>query len=148
VLRRNPVGSGARFVPEGGIPEGYSWQLDAGPDFDVYYAQNPTQGDAGVGMYLGRSPNFPESANSPCESGRLLGTEVCWVVMDGSEEKTHAFYRTTLLKHQRTMYHPIYIHIWVFAEDESELQLLMDSLKDLRIRPMQNIFHLVFSRGA
>ncbi len=140
VLRKNPIGAGVRFTPEGGLPDNCIWEHTPGIDFDTYYARGPDGQDAGIGIYLGNHPNFPYADDLPCENGRVLGIKVCWVVLDGSGETTHPLYRTTLLRYQYSVYHPIYVHIWVFADDREELQSNLDALRHLRVRPKVSIF--------
>jgi len=143
VLRRNPISWGMRFVPEGGLPDGYVWEHHEGADFDVFYAQHLDGKDAGIGVYLGDWPNFSYTDDLPRENGRVLGSKISWVVLDGSEEIAHTFYRTTLLEYQHGVYYPVYVHIWVYAEEKDDLYLILGRLEDLRIKPMLNIFQLL-----
>lgn len=140
VLRKNPVGAGVRFVPDGGLPAGYVWNHVQGADFDTYYAQDPDGQDAGIGIYLGDHPNFPYTKNLPCENDRILGTKVCWVVLDGLKETR--YYRTTFLRYKYGIYRPVYIHIWVYADNREKLQLMLRALRHLRVRPEVSIFQL------
>jgi len=135
-----------RFVPEGGLPEGYSWKLHEGGDFDVYYAEPPSNRNAGVSIYLGNWPNFPYTGDLPRKEGQVLGNRISWIVLDDSKETEYTFHRTTLLRYQHSVYHPIYVHISVFAEEEDELQLILRNLENLRIKPMVGIFQLIIQR--
>ncbi len=139
MFRENPI-YGTRFVPRGGLPDGYTWELWEGPDFDIYDAKAPNSEDSGAGIYLGYHPNFPYTDDLLRKDGFMLGTRVSWIVLDGSEETVHSFYRTTLLNYQHSLYAPTYVHTWVYAEEEEELETLLDSLENLRIRPMMNVF--------
>ena len=142
VFRKNLVGASVRFAPEGGLPDGYVWEHTQGLDFDIYNARDPDNQDAGVGVYLGDHPNFPYSNDLLCEDDRILGTKVCWVVLDSSGETNHPLYRTTLLRYQHSVYHPIYVHIWVYANDREKLQSILSALEGLCIRPKVSIFQL------
>lgn len=147
-LRENPVGIGVRFVVEGRLPEGYIWEHTQGADFDVYYIRGSEQREAGIGIYLGHHPNFPYQADHLlCDGGQFLGVNSCWVVLDGKPEMEHTFYRTALLRYQYGIYAPIYIHIWVYANQEDDLEYLLDYLKHLRVKPALNVWELLI-RGA
>jgi len=137
-----------RYVLTEGLPDGYTWQYHEGIDFDIYQAQHPDGKDAGIGVYLGDWPDFPYADNLSREDGneQVFGNKVSWVVLDGSEETTHEFYRTTLLKHQYSVYYPVYVHIWIYAEEEDDLQTILNSLESLRIKPMSNLFQLLVWR--
>ena len=145
-LHENPVGRGVRFVVEGRLPEGYVWEHTQGPDFDIYHARALGSQEAGIGVYLGHHPDFPYQADHLlCDEVRILGVSSCWVIEEESGVKP-TFYRTTLLEYQYGIYAPIYIHIWVYADREEDLQSLLASLKYLRVKPAINMWELFMHR--
>lgn len=133
-LRNNPILGGSRFLPEGGLPNDYIWKHNEGEDFDIYYGKRLDNENSGVNIYLGYWPNFPYADDSLKKEGRVLGSKVFWIVLDGSKETGYEFYRTTLLSYRYLIYHPVYVHISVYAKEE-ELRTILDSLESLRIRP-------------
>jgi len=133
--RKNPVLM--RFTPIGGLPENYTWELKSGADFDVYYASKSNNESSGIGIYLGNMPNFDDSDNLSHQSGTILGKKVSWVVQDGSMNAPHAFYRTTLFEYRRGIFHTK-VHIWVYASDREEMDLLLSNLKSLRLKPTKS----------
>ena len=136
-FRRNPIARIPLLEPVAELPDGYKWQLEDGPDFYIYRAQHPNT-SAGVGIYFGNMPNssiqdLASDEDLPSQRDHVASQAVSWIVLDGKEKVTgHLFYRTTMLEYQYTIYMPLKLHIWVYADDQSDLEELLHSLESLR----------------
>lgn len=138
-LRKNPISRRPDLEPVGGLPDGCEWQFQDGPDFYIYQANCPDD-TSGVGIYFGNMPNFdlPKGVfpkDFPRKPGCVASRHISWIVLDGKEDITvHPFYRTAIFEYQYSIYVPLKLHVWVFAESEGDLEELLHSLEDLRIR--------------
>lgn len=138
-LRENPIMRIPNLQPADRLPDGYEWQLENGPDFYIYRAQRPGNDSSGVGIYFGNMPSLDffegtPSEDLPREYGRVFSQRTSWVVLDGKEEMVaHPFYRTTILEYRHSIYMPLKLHVWVYAEERNELEELLHSLENLRI---------------
>jgi len=151
-IRQNPFL--VRFIPYGELPDGYSWVLREGPDFDVYYAEKSDDETAGMGLYLGNMSSlfFDESEDIsvddlPQEKGRLLSRGITWLIEDEINIQGYPFFRETQFEY----YHGagfLYteVHIWVYAADQEALDGLLVSLQGLRLKPMASIWEILAHR--
>jgi hypothetical protein len=145
-FRQNPILM--RFEPQDGLPKGYTWILQEGPDFDVYHANKLGDETSGIGIYLGNMPNyFYDAKDLPCESGRILSREISWVVMDGTEETVHPFFRETVLNYRHGVgFLYTEVHVWAYASQQDELDVILNNLQGLRLKPMATFLEVLAFR--
>jgi hypothetical protein len=121
------------LVPSGGLPEGYSWELKDGPDFYVYHGVGISS-NSGAGIYFGMHPNLGDEQPSSTERGSLGPVSVQWDVLDGATDCSVPFYRSCLATFRPSRKHEkIALHAWVFADTESEVTDLQESLKSMKL---------------
>ena len=151
-FRQNPFL--IRFIPQGGLASGYSWELREGPDFDVYYARKANDETTGAGIYLGNMPNFfyDEAENLavedlPHEKGRLLSRDVTWIILNETNTQEHPFFRETQLEyHHGVGFLYTKVHIWVYASKQEELNTLVEGLRELQFKPMTSFWEILAYR--
>ena len=119
------------LIPTGGLPEGYSWELSNGPDFYVYHGVGANS-NAGVGIYFGMHPDPGNEQPVRTERGAIGPVSVQWDILDGSTDCRVTFCRRCITAFRASRKHKeIVLHAWVFADTESEVKALQQSLEGL-----------------
>jgi len=150
-FRQSPVLM--RFVPQGGLSDGYNWELHEGLDFDIYYAQKADEETPGIGIYLGNMPNFfydndenISTEDISHERDRLLSEDVTWIILDEINPHKQPFFRETQLNYHHGLgFLYTKVHVWVYASEREELNGLLESLQTLQLKPMASFWQVLMS---
>lgn len=115
--------------PEGGIPDGFAWQKEPGPDSVVFRAMSREEPEAGFGMYVGLHPSF-KGADASCKrAGFVAGLAVRWCPEKPNDEDSSATFVQTLLEYSPCdTCLPLQLHIWVGAPTHVRLEELLAGL--------------------
>ncbi len=124
------------LMPKEGLPDGYIWHFEPGPDFYTFRAHHPGKEQAGVGIYFGRHPNLQVPADCPKEPGRVGPIEVSWFSMEPEQDGQPRFERHTLFgSAPQGAQDPVWIHVWVFSDAQADLAALQSGLAGLILEP-------------
>jgi hypothetical protein len=116
----------------GGLPSGFIWQFQNGPDFYVYRATSPTQPEGEVGVYFGRAPSFKPNAEASPEIGSFAGKAVAW---EAPAQPVRPLRRDALLPYRysgTTL--ELKLHLWVQATSREQLTELIHALSGAKVR--------------
>jgi hypothetical protein len=134
VLGDAPLLEFPELVPQDGLPAGYEWEFNDGPDFYVYRSENE-DGRTGVGMYFGMHPNFEEKENVKKEVGYIAGKKVEWSIDSSQEVGTPRHFRQTVFKYKHSKeYYEIQIHTWIYSDELEEVLDFQKNLRDLKYK--------------
>ncbi len=105
---------------------GFEWKEELCIDFTMYsYTPQATEESPlsqGVGMYLGGHPNFEKHATDVREYRKFAGRYSTWYSRIETQDGKPMYVWETLAKiHQKPHYYPTYAHVWVYANEESEV---------------------------
>jgi len=116
--------------PKGGVPSGFEWEFDQGPDFYMDRATRPNDEQTVAGIYFGLHPNrFIASDLAKTEGEIVASWAVTWAVSDPPRCRLR---RETYLPYQQSPRHlGLQLHVWVTAADELQLREVMEALKAL-----------------
>ena len=117
--------------PVGGIPVGYTWKLENGPDFYIYRASTAKISDTQLAIYFGTAPQFIPSATATGHAGTVSGHAVVWEhsVDNGVQQSDTVFpYRHS------SAHEELKIHAWVRAPETESREALEKSLPSVSLR--------------
>lgn len=119
--------------PVGGLPDGYIWKFEDGPDFYLYYGTNLEDDSSGIGIYFGLHPDFSIPEDAEKDNGKVGAREVTWVIYDNYENYNRRYYFETLFEYKHDDdFFPISIHLWIYSNSDEELENLLKSLEKVR----------------
>lgn len=108
-----------------------------GPDFLVWYVVPRVDlnvSPASMGIYIGAYPQDLEATNLPPVKGRLLGKKGAWsasLIPDGLGGELHRLERRIELVKESKDQAPLYLHLFISAPDEAQLDSLRKSAESL-----------------
>jgi hypothetical protein len=105
----------------------FTWAYHEGPDFGVCYGSLPGAKRSSFGVYLGNFPSFIPKEGIAIEKGVVGGHDVTWYEQDPNDRPSK-LYRQTLIIFCHDPNYTDAAHIWVSAENRTELAT---SLSDL-----------------
>jgi hypothetical protein len=128
--------TGSQPFPElevvGGVPSGFTWQFQNGPDFYVYRATSSTQPESVVGVYFGLHPSFSPNAKASPEAGSFAGRAVAW---EAPARPAHLLRRDALVPYRyNSSSLELKLHLWVQASSREQLAELMGTLSGAMVR--------------
>jgi len=122
------------LMPKQGLPDGYAWLFEPGPDFYTFHAHHPEKERSGAGLYFGRHPNLQVPEECPEEPGRVGPTEVSWSCVESEQDGGPLFERHALFGlTPRGSEDPVWVHVWIFSNTQAELTALLSGLAGLKI---------------
>jgi|ERR1019366_2778564 hypothetical protein len=128
--------TGPQHFPElevvGGVPSGFTWRFQNGPDFYVYRATSSAQPESEVGIYFGRAPSFSPNAEASPEVGSFVGKAVAW---EAPARPAHLLRRDALVPYRHNSSSlELKLHLWVQASSREQLAELMGALSSAKVR--------------
>jgi hypothetical protein len=118
--------------PRGGLPSGFVWQFQNGPDFYVYRATSPSLPRVQVGIYFGTAPErLPESKDAGTP-GVVANQPVVW--RHSFADGVHRADTALPYRHSPSSV-SITVHAWVTAPTADDLTRLQASLATVQFRP-------------
>ena len=119
---RQPVYNSTDLTIAGGIPDGYVWNRENGPDFDVWRATSAANEKPIAGVYVGGRPSYSRGSGTVTD-GHFGSRRVKW------EHSQSGLRADTLFTHDPgPCYGETKIHVWAAAETQSDLTQLLSSL--------------------
>lgn len=124
--------------PADGSKSKIEWSKADQFDYLVFNGHLREDPSAGVGIYVGGSPDFRPPPNAVTIKGKLGVFDVEWYPLQAKGKK---FYRTCLINYQKATVHrgqreSVYWtmrHIWVFANTEAGLDAMIAELDKLQM---------------
>ena len=136
VLLAGCTRAGSQRFPEleivGGVPSGFTWQFQNGPDFYVYRATSSAQPESAVGVYFGRAPSFHPNAEASPEVGSFAGKAVAW---EAPARPAGPLRRDALVPYRHNYSSlELKLHLWVQASSKEQLTELMAALSGAKVQ--------------
>jgi hypothetical protein len=116
----------------GGLPPGFTWRFQNGPDFYVYRATSAAQPESEVGVYFGRAPSFSSNAEASPEVGSFAGKAVAW---EAPARPAGPLRRDALVPYRHNSSSlELKLHLWVQAPSKEQLSELMAALRGAKVQ--------------
>jgi hypothetical protein len=117
------------------IPDGYSLFFGNGPDFYVWHLVEDQKiqerNRSGIGIHFGLHPKQLDDKLKQIP-GQVCSREITWYEKREDEWEDSWVRWDTIFDYQHgSRYRTIFLHVWVWAPIESEVQSLAEKLKEL-----------------
>jgi len=150
--QKQTTSPGRELMPSGvpalliDVPPEYNIEARKGADFDIFYIQRAKteHGDPpkdGMGIYVGRAPNFSPPQDARTMSGTIAGRNVAWYAWeDETSDRTLLRAQTVISdlfagqKNHAGDPAGLKVHIFIWAPGEKRLGILKDAAETLRLK--------------